>query len=278
MKWFRNALIRFLLAWLILISIFGGLPTSLAHEIIPRALQDYVVTHPNATPAEIQEFAASQSPEFAGKYKNGAEILAIIRNDKTSLIDNMYDFFKHWVWHILSWPDHILFVLSLLLVFVSWKEILKLTWVFTLAHSITLILAWTGILVLSSRIVEPMIALSIAYVAFTSVFLRSWWFFWNNTSKIFAIFFFGLFHGLWFAWLLQEINIPQDKFISSLLAFNLGIEGGQLIIVGIAFPFIYFLKDLKIYEILIKIFSTLIIAIALYWFFERIMSKSIPGL
>ncbi len=271
MKRFRAPLVRCLLGWFILISIFGGLPTSLAHEIIPRALQDYVVTHPNATPAEIQEFAASQSPEFAGKYKNGAEILAIIRNDKTSLIDNMYDFFKLWVWHILSWPDHILFVLSLLLVFVSWKEILKLTWVFTLAHSITLILAWTGILVLSSRIVEPIIAFSIAYVAFTSVYLQSWWFFWKSKSKMFAIFFFGLIHGLGFAGLLREINIPQDKFISSLLAFNLGIEGGQLTIVWMAFLFIYFLKDLKIYEILIKIFSTLIIIIAIYWFFQRIL-------
>ena len=271
MRWFQNTIIQSLLVWLILISILGSIPISQAHEIIPRALQEYVVSNPNATPEEIQKFAEVQSPEFAGKYTNGTKILAIVRNNKTSLIDNMYDFFKLWIWHILSWLDHILFVLSLLLIFISWKEVLKLTWVFTIAHSITLILAWTGILVLSSRIVEPIIALSIAYVAFTSVFLRSWWFFWNNKSKMFAIFFFGLFHGLWFAWLLQEINIPQDKFISSLLAFNLGIEGGQLIIVGIAFPFIYFLKDLKIYGILIKIFSAIIISIALFWFFERIM-------
>ncbi len=271
MKRLRSALIRFLLSWLILVSILGSLPTSQAHEIIPRALQEYVVTHPNATPEEIQQFAENQSPEFAGKYRNGTEILGIIRNNKTSLIDNMYDFFKLWVWHILSGPDHILFVLSLLLVFVSWKEILKLTWVFTIAHSITLILAGTGILILSSRIVEPMIALSIAYVAFTSVFLRSWWFFGNNKSKMFAIFFFGLFHGLWFAWLLQEINVPQDKFISSLLAFNLGIEWGQLIIVGLAFPFIYFFSGKKWYPTLVKIFSTIIIIIALYWFVERLM-------
>ncbi len=84
----------------------------------------------------------------------------------------MYDFFRIGVGHILSGPDHILFVLSLLLVFISWKDILKLTGIFTIAHSITLILAGTGILVLSSRIVEPMIALSIAYVALTSVFLK----------------------------------------------------------------------------------------------------------
>ncbi len=83
----------------------------------------------------------------------------------------MFDFFRVGVSHILNGPDHILFVLSLLLVFVSWKDILRLTGIFTIAHSITLLLAGTGILVLSSSIVEPMIALSIAYVAFTSVFL-----------------------------------------------------------------------------------------------------------
>ncbi len=271
MKKFYSAINHYLLACWILISFFGVAQISEAHELIPKALQEYVVTHPNATPAEIQGFAENQSPEFSEKFKNGTEILAIVRNNQTSILDTIWDFFKLWVWHILSWPDHILFVLSLLLVFVSWKEILKLTWVFTLAHSITLILAWTGILVLSSRIVEPMIALSIAYVAFTSVFLRAWWFFWKSQSKMFAIFFFGLFHGLGFAWLLQEISVPQDKFISSLLAFNLGIEGGQLVIVGIVFPFIYFLKDLKIYEIFIKIFSAIIIGIALFWFFERIM-------
>lgn len=114
----------------------------------------------------------SQTPEFADKFENGAEILKIIRNNQTSFFDNIYDFFRIGVGHILSGPDHILFVLSLLLVFISWKDILKLTGIFTIAHSITLLLAGTGLLVLSSRIIEPIIALSIAYVAFTSVFLK----------------------------------------------------------------------------------------------------------
>ena len=243
-----------------------------AHELIPQVLQEYVEAHPDATPEEIKAFALEQSPEFALKYAEWGEILRIIREDDTSLIDNMFDFFKLWVWHILVGPDHILFVLSILLVFVSWREILRLTGVFTLAHSITLILAGTGLLVLSSRIVEPIIALSIAYIAFTSVFLRGKLFLWTNTSKIAAIFFFGLFHGLGFAGLLQEIRIPEDKFISSLLAFNLGIEWGQLIIVALAFPSIYFFKDRKWYPKMIQIFSAVIIVIALYWFVERLIS------
>lgn len=255
-----------------LIYIWGSLWVSKAHELIPKNLREYIVSHPNATSEEIEQFAKIQSPEFAEKYKNSEKILEIIRNTQTSTLDNMFDFFRLWIWHILSGPDHILFVLSLLLVFISWKDILKLTWVFTLAHSITLILAGTGILVLSSSIVEPIIAFSIAYVAFTSVFLRSWEFFWKNSSKILTIFFFGLFHGLGFAGLLEEINIPQDKFISSLLAFNLGIEWGQLIIVWLAFPIVYFFRNKSWYPTVIKVFSIGIILIALYWFVERILN------
>ena len=262
---------KLLIGFIFCISLFVSGQT-LAHELIPRALQEYVAENPNATPEQIQQFSQSQSPEFAAKFKNGEAILNVIRKRNTSLIDNSIDFFKLWVGHILSGPDHILFVLSLLLVFIVWKDILKLTGIFTLAHSITLILAGTGILVLSSRIVEPMIALSIAYVAFTSVFLRGSLFFGNTRSKMGAIFFFGLFHGLGFAWLLREIHVPEDKFISSLLAFNLGIEWGQLIIVALAFPIVYFFRNKSWYPTFIKVLSGIIIAIALYWFVERILN------
>lgn len=272
MKNYKKILIQFLVILLVLIGFFTMVVSLEAHELIPKELQEYVQKNPNATPEQIRKFAVSQTPEFANKFENWAEILKIIRNDQTSLFDNMYDFFRIGVGHILSGPDHILFVLSLLLVFISWKDILKLTGIFTIAHSITLILAGTGILVLSSRIVEPMIALSIAYVALTSVFLKGKLFVWNNRSKMVAIFFFGLFHGLGFAGLLQEINIPKDKFISSLLAFNLGIEWGQLIIVWLAFPIIYLYKNKKWYNQAIQIFSTIIIFIALYWFVERIIN------
>ncbi|MBC7503422.1 HupE/UreJ family protein [Candidatus Gracilibacteria bacterium] len=125
---------------------------------------------------------------------------------------------------------------------------------------------------LISRIVEPMIALSIAYVEFTSVFSGDNLFVGGSRSKMVAIFFFGLFHGLGFAGLLREINIPADKFVSSLLSFNLGIEGGQLVIVGIAFPIIYAFRHKIWYPKFIRVFSVLIIAIAIYWFIERVMN------
>lgn len=256
---------------LLILSILFISPFSIeAHELIPKELKTYLEEHPNATDQEIVEFANEQSPEFTQKFQDAAAIIKIARNQNTSFFDNMLDFFKLGIKHILSGPDHILFVLSLLLVFISWKEIMKLTTTFTVAHSITLILAGTGLLTLSSRIVEPIIALSIAYVAITSVFLKGTLFFGEHKGKIAAVFFFGLFHGLGFAGLLKEIKIPSDKFVSSLLAFNLGIEGGQLLIVLAAFPFIYFFRSKPWYPNTIKVFTIIIALIAIFWFIQRV--------
>ncbi len=241
-----------------------------AHDLIPQELKAYVQTHPQATPAEILQFANNQNPEYAKKFRDGAEIIRIAQDQTTSFLDNLIDFFKLGVAHILSGPDHILFVLSLLLVFVGWKDILKFTTTFTVAHSITLVLAGTGLLTISSKIVEPMIALSIFYVAITSVFWKGASFFGENKGKLAAIFFFGLFHGLGFAGLLKEIQVPADKFVSSLFAFNVGIEGGQLIIVAIAFPFIYLCREKAWYPQAIKIFASIIASIALFWFVQRV--------
>ena len=241
-----------------------------AHDLIPKQLTTYIQEHPNATPEEILQFANAQAPEYAQKFRDGAEILKIVKNQKTSFFDNLLDFLKLGVKHILSGTDHILFVLSLLLIFISWRDILKFTTTFTVAHSITLALAGTGLLVISPTIVEPMIALSIAYVAITSVFFKGIAFFGENKGKIAAVFFFGLFHGLGFAGLLREIQIPPDKFVSSLFAFNLGIEGGQLIIVSLAFPFIYVFKNKTWYPFAVKIMAGIIAAIAIFWFIQRV--------
>ena len=241
-----------------------------AHDLIPQELKTYLQTHPNATQDEIFKYANSQTPEFAQKFRDGAEIIKIVQNQKTTFLDNLLDFFKLGIKHILSGPDHILFVLSLLLVFITWRDILKLTTTFTIAHSITLVLAGSGILTISSKLVEPMIAASIAYVAITSVFFKGRKFVGENKGKIAAVFFFGLFHGLGFAGLLKEIQIPPDKFVSSLFAFNVGIEGGQLIIVALAFPLIYLFRKKSWYPLAIKIVAGIIAVIAIFWFFQRV--------
>ncbi|MBI3573403.1 MAG: HupE/UreJ family protein [Candidatus Kerfeldbacteria bacterium] len=244
-----------------------------AHELLPRPVIEYLQQHPHATTAEIEAFINAQTPAFAAKLKNktSAEVLRIITARQTSIWDNTLDFMKLGVKHILSGPDHILFVLSLLLVFSSIKDILRLTSTFTIAHSITLILSGTGVFTLPSKYVEPLIAISIAYVAFTTVFLAQRRFFGHGRSKIMAVFFFGLFHGLGFAGLLKEIQIPADRFLSSLVSFNIGIEVGQLIIVSLALPVIYVFRKRRLYPQAVKLAGATIGGIGLFWAIERII-------
>ncbi|MEO5646423.1 MAG: HupE/UreJ family protein [Candidatus Paceibacterota bacterium] len=262
---------KFLIAAILSLSLLSVYAhTASAHNLIPPELATYIQQHPNATPEEVKAFADTQSPEFAKKFRDGAAIVNIVRNQQTSFFDNVIDFIKLGVGHILSGVDHILFVLSLLLVFVSIRDILRLTATFTVAHSITLVLSGAGILTISPRITEPLIALSIVYVALTSVFLRNNKYIGGQRGKIASVFFFGLFHGLGFAGLLKEIQIPPDKFISSLFSFNVGIEMGQLVIIAIALPIIYVFRNKPWYPTFIKIFAILIAAIALFWVIQRV--------
>jgi hydrogenase/urease accessory protein HupE len=263
--------IKKLLTTLLFIVAVAGTGSNIeAHELIPKVLQDYVNEHPNATSQELHDFIIAQSPEFAEKYKDKEKILEIVRDRETGFWDNMYDFLKIGIHHILSGLDHILFVLSLLLVFASVREIMKLTITFTLAHSITLILAGTGILVLSSRIVEPIIALSISFVALTSVFFGHKKWIGDMKAKLAMVFAFGLFHGLGFAGLLQEIHVPEEKFVSSLFAFNIGIEVGQLVIVCIALPLIFLGRKKLWYSYIVKTVAVLIGALGIFWAIQRV--------
>lgn len=255
-----------------LVLVLAPVTASEAHELLPKEVVEYIHTHPNATPEEMRAFTSTQSPEIAEKFnkKSTEEILAIIKNPNSNFIDNALDFVKLGINHILSGTDHILFVLSLLLVFVTAWEILRLATTFTIAHSITLVLAGTGLLVLPPTVVEPLIALSIAVMAIASVFFRKYAVVESALGKASIVFFFGLFHGLGFAGLLQEIAIPQDKFVSSLFAFNIGIEIGQLIIIGCALPFIFYFRKRAWYPKAIQIIAVGISLIAVGWFIERV--------
>ncbi len=262
---------RFFIFILLLFSLNTINNTAFAHDLIPKDVQDYIEDNPNASPEEIQNFIEQNNPEFSESVQSESDVIALINNQNTNFWDNAFDFIKLGIKHILDGPDHILFVLSLLLVFVSLKEVLKLSMTFTIAHSITLILAGAGILILSPRIIEPLIAFSISFIAITSVFFKNSKFFESSKSKIATVFFFGLFHGLGFAGLLKEIKVPEDKFISSLLSFNVCIELGQLLIISLALPFIYLFRKKSWYEKLIKVLSVLIALAGIVWGIQRII-------
>ena len=125
--------------------------------------------------------------------------------------------------------DHILFVLGLYLLSIHWKPLLVQVTAFTVAHKMTLALGLYGVVTISPDIVEPLIALSIVYVAVEKILtpkLTLW--------RPFIVFGFGLLHGLGFAGVLQEIGLPRDDFLTGLIAFNVGVEFGQLATIAIA--------------------------------------------
>jgi len=122
--------------------------------------------------------------------------------------------------------DHILFVAGLCLLSNKLKVILWQATAFTVAHSITLALSMKNVIVAPSAVVEPIIALSILFVAVENLLLSE-----LKPWRIALVFMFGLIHGMGFASSLNEIGLPRNKFLTSILSFNLGVELGQVTII-----------------------------------------------
>jgi hypothetical protein len=202
---------------------------------------------------------------------------------------------KQGVWHIWIGLDHILFLLALILPSVvrrkkklvevepgkteskyyiwGWEPVLKfkpafiyiikVITFFTIAHTITLTLASLEIVSLPSRVVESIIALSIGLAAY------------HNITPIFKgkdwiiAFVFGLFHGFGFASVLGDLGIKGEFLTLTLFGFNLGVEIGQVAIIALIFPILYFIRKIKFYPHFLVYLSVLLIIISLYWFVER---------
>jgi len=187
---------------------------------------------------------------------------------------------KEGVFHIWSGFDHILFLLSLLLPAVlarqgrTWQpvtglrpafiEVLKVVTAFTFAHSITLSLSTLRVVTLPSRWVESAIAASVVIAALGNIFVfmegRRW-------AIAFA---FGLIHGFGFAAVLGDLHLPREALLLALVAFNLGIEAGQLVIVACFLPMAFLLRETWFYRRASLVGGSLVIAlIAALWLAER---------
>jgi hydrogenase/urease accessory protein HupE len=129
--------------------------------------------------------------------------------------------------HIAIGPDHILFLIGLLLLGGSVMQLLKIVTAFTIAHSITLTLAALSLVSPSSRLIEPAIALSIVYVGIDNLLVRPG----SRDTRVWIALTFGLIHGFGFASVLREMDLPGRALGWSLFSFNLGVEIGQVCIV-----------------------------------------------
>ena len=163
--------------------------------------------------------------------------------------------------------DHILFIIGICLLGKDMKNILWQATAFTVAHSITLALSIKNIIVMPGQIVEPIISLSIMFVAVENLItnkLKAW--------RILIIFSFGLIHGMGFASALNEVGLPPNKFYTSILAFNGGVELGQAAIILIIFSSLVVLWGKKTWyrQRLVYPLSALIALVAGYWTISRL--------
>ncbi|HEX3529235.1 MAG TPA: HupE/UreJ family protein [Thermoanaerobaculia bacterium] len=162
--------------------------------------------------------------------------------------------------------DHILFVVGIFLLSRKVKPVLAQVTAFTVAHTLTLALTIYGVVSLPSSIVEPLIALSIAYVAIENLLTRE-----LKARRIVLVFLFGLLHGMGFAGVLSQLGLPRSEFLPALVSFNLGVEAGQLTVIAAAFllvglPFRH--RSWYRGRVVVPI-SCLIAAVGLFWSVQR---------
>jgi hydrogenase/urease accessory protein HupE len=177
--------------------------------------------------------------------------------------------FKLGIEHILTGADHLVFLLGLILVGGRARSLALVVSAFTLAHSLTLALATLSFITPSPRLVEPLIALSIAYVGVENLFVK-------DTTKRWRITFpFGLVHGFGFAGALREIALPQAQVPVALVSFNLGVEAGQLGVLALALPLIFAARRAPAFRDRgAKLASLGIAAAGVVWFLVRVAAAA----
>ena len=238
----------------------------------PKLAQLAKPTGPVAATNSGSEGAASDKIEespFSSNSANSAGQAPIERaqNARPSWFSTFAGFVQMGFVHILPrGVDHILFVLGLFLLGSQLPALIKQITAFTIAHSLTLALAAAGLVRLPANIVEPLIALSIVFVAIenlTTKEVRPW--------RILVVFAFGLVHGLGFAEVFQDLGLAGAGFLSALAGFNIGVELGQLSVVALALLAVGWFRQREGYRKFVVVPASLAIAaVAAFWTLQRV--------
>lgn len=202
-----------------------------------------------------------------------------VKPNETSLIQQALSYSGHGAQHILIGYDHILFVLTLLLgtavqqrsqsISRTFLETAKVVTAFTLSHSLTLGLAALGILNIPSVLAESLIAATIALAAVNNL-----WPFMTRKLWLVALVF-GLIHGVGFASVLADLGLPRDNLLVSLLAFNAGVEAGQLLVVMVALPVIALAARHGLGRFAVPAANGAITVVALLWLSDRALGTAL---
>ena len=207
------------------------------------------------TPASqvILDVNHPQAEYFAGSRQG---VLAVIRR-----------FVPAGIHHILIGPDHLLFLVGLLLLGGSIRRLAMVVTSFTIAHSVTLSLAALNILTPPARLIEPAIALSIVYVGADNLLAQG-----GRDVRAWIAFAFGFIHGFGFANVLREMELPSRALGWSLFSFNFGVEIGQLLVVVAVASAFAFLRSRSewVGRRLVFAGSIVVIAAGAFWFVQRV--------
>jgi hydrogenase/urease accessory protein HupE len=202
-----------------------------------------------------------------------------------AIIDNSHRSFEHFtgtrqgsfavvkkfvpagIHHILIGPDHLLFLIGLLLLGGTFRQLAYVVTAFTVAHSITLTLAALNIVSPPARIIEPAIALSIVYVGADNLLVRG-----GRDVRAWIAFTFGFIHGFGFANVLREMDLPSRALGWSLFSFNLGVEIGQLFVVAVVASALAAVRSRSeaAGRQLVVVGSIVVVAAGAFWFVQRI--------
>lgn len=194
----------------------------------------------------------------------------------TNLARNVRDFAWMGIEHIFNGPDHMLFIVALLLVSTSFHSLIKTLTGFTIAHSITLILSALSIVVINNRLVDIFIALSIIYVGLENIYAKD-----ADHRRVWLAAAFGLIHGFGFSYSLRDMGLPEEGLAWCLLSFNLGVEIAQVAICAVMFPLLLVLKKKFDHQAqyggmawpqAMQIASWSIVAAGGYWMVERLVA------
>jgi len=203
--------------------------------------------------------------QFAFSAKTGAN--TYYSGTRQGAFAVMRTFVPSGVQHILIGPDHILFLIGLLLLGGHWKVLVRIVTAFTIGHSITLSLAALGVVSPPARLIEPAIALSIVFVGADNLVRGR-----GRDVRAWIALVFGLVHGFGFASVLREFGLPQEALGWSLLSFNVGVEIGQLAIVLVIATLLAAIRRRSdaIGGSVAYAGSIVVMAAGSYWFVERV--------
>lgn len=225
-------------------------PREPAHQTIVNLREDGAL-------AQQMLFAADTAPQshYAGTAAGALAVLAT--------------FIPAGAWHVAIGPDHVLFLVGLILLGGTLRRLALIVTAFTIGHSITLALAATGVLVPPAWLIEPLIALSIVVVGADNLLRKPGE---RDLRALFALVF-GLVHGFGFAFVLREFGLPPGQLALSLFAFNLGVELAQLAIVLLLSALLVALRARapRAARVTVVIASLAVIAAGLYWLVDRVL-------